>query len=54
MVLDRVIEMIPEYSEVVIVGHSLGGNFAIKYLAETDLKNRSVSSLHLVAACCNE
>ena len=52
--LDRVMEMIPEHSEIVIVGHSLGGNFAIKYLAEAKIKNQRVSSLHLVAACYNE
>lgn len=52
--LDRLLDMIPEYSEIVMVGHSLGGNFAIKYLAETKIKSRRVSGLHLVASCYHQ
>lgn len=54
IILDRVIRLIPEHSEIVLVGHSLGGNFAIKYLAETDVKNRIILGIHLVAACYDE
>lgn len=54
IILDRVVSLIPKDSEIVFVGHSLGGNFAIKYLAETKMDHRHVSSVHLVAACYDE
>jgi predicted alpha/beta hydrolase family esterase len=34
-----------------LLGHSLGGNFLLKYLAENDLE---VNNLYLVASCLNE
>lgn len=44
-------KLVPEMHDgVVLVGHSLGGIFLAKYLAENDL-GKKVSSLHLVAAC---
>ncbi len=36
--------------DVVIIGHSLGGNFWVKYLSE-NLYPKQIKSLHLVAAC---
>lgn len=38
---------------VVLVGHSLGGNFLAKYLSENTVPMR-VGQLHLVAAACAE
>jgi predicted alpha/beta hydrolase family esterase len=51
IILDRVLATVPVDSEITFVGHSLGGNFIIKYLAETDVSDRKVSAVHLVAAC---
>lgn len=38
--------------DIVLVGHSLGGTFLIKYLSENTLPIR-ISQLHLVAAACD-
>lgn len=51
IILDRIFALLPAEDEVVLVGHSLGGNLIIKYLAETkDLPIHRIS-VHLVAAC---
>ena len=37
--------------DIVLVGHSLGGNFLAKYLAEENI-NLKIKQLHLVAPSC--
>ncbi len=45
---EKYIAQIDPENELFLVGHSLGGNFLLKYLSENSLK---VKQLHLVAAC---
>lgn len=51
IILDRIFALLSKEDEVVLLGHSLGGNFLIKYLAETHNQFSFCISLHLVAAC---
>jgi predicted alpha/beta hydrolase family esterase len=51
VILDRIFALLPDEDEIVLVGHSLGGNLLIKYLAETHNLPISRISLHLVASC---
>jgi uncharacterized protein len=41
------------FNPSVLIGHSLGGNFLIKYLLETELSFK-IAQLHLIAACYDE
>ena len=44
-------KLVPQmFDDVVLIGHSLGGIFLAKYLAENNLGKR-ISSVHLVAPC---
>lgn len=53
IILDKAVAAVPQDFEITFVGHSLGGNMLIKYLAENDV-SQEVAGIHLVAACYDE
>ncbi|MBC7503665.1 alpha/beta hydrolase, partial [Candidatus Gracilibacteria bacterium] len=45
------IECIEIKGELTLIGHSLGGNFLLKYFSENSNFSHSIKNIHLVAAC---
>jgi predicted alpha/beta hydrolase family esterase len=53
IVMNKILSIIPEDSQLHFIGKSLGGNFLSIYLSRNTLKQK-VIQLHLVAACLGE
>ncbi len=48
---ERLLQTIDSSFPIRFLGHSLGGNFLLKFLGEGDLSPYTIQSIHLVAAC---
>ena len=53
IVVDKIMNILPLGTELILVGHSLGANFWRIYLESKELKHK-ILQLHLVAGCLGE